>query len=79
MAKTRLSIMRDGIEYVLKCCTGCGDEWYARRKQNKCSLCGSGLAMRTPENEALNWDEINPEQSSRELRKFIKKAGLRVH
>lgn len=26
----------------------CGDEWYAKRKQNRCSLCGTGIVRVTP-------------------------------
>lgn len=54
----RLVIKRKGVEYVLKTCPSCGDEWYAKRKQNRCTLCGGGLVRRTPENIDKNWDEL---------------------
>ena len=72
----KLTITKKGVQYVLKTCPGCGDEWYAKRKQNKCTLCGTGLVMRTKENQNLNWDEVAPEVSKREFRKMQEKAGL---
>lgn len=61
----RLSITRKGTQYVLKTCAGCGDEWYAKRKQNRCTLCSSGLVIRTRQNIHLNWDELNPAATRR--------------
>ena len=55
---TRLSVTRKGVRYVLKTCSSCGDEWYAKPKANRCSLCGSGLVTRTKENIDKNWDEL---------------------
>lgn len=72
----KLEITRKSEKFVLKACPGCGDEWYAKRKQNRCTLCGCGLVMRTPSNIHLNWDQLKPEISRRELRKFNQMAGF---
>lgn len=72
----KLSIVRKGIEYVLKTCPACGDEWYAKRKQNKCTLCGYGLVMRTKQNINLNWDELKPDISRKAIRDFNLLTGL---
>lgn len=73
---TRFTIMKAGVHYVLKTCPRCGDEWYARRKQNRCTLCGAGLVMRTPQNADMNWDELKPDISTREHRKFLRAAQI---
>ena len=62
----KLSIQKEGIQYVLKICPGCGDEWYAKRKQNRCTLCGTGLIKRTRENINKNWDEIAPKKTAKQ-------------
>jgi len=54
----KLTITKLGVQYVLKTCPSCGDEWYAKRKQNRCTLCGDGLVIRTKENKHLNWDKL---------------------
>jgi len=54
----RLTIYRKGVEFVLKTCPQCGDEWYARRKANRCTLCGAGLVRITHQNVNLNFDEL---------------------
>ena len=77
MDQMRLVIKRKGVEYVLKTCPACSDEWYAKRKQNRCTLCGSGLVMRTKENIDRNWDELKPDISNAALATFLKEAGLR--
>lgn len=66
----KLEIIRKGVRFVLKTCPGCGDEWYAKRKQNRCTLCGTGLVIRTRENIRLNWDELKPAASRAALLKF---------
>ena len=80
----RLTIKKHGIKYVLKTCPACGDEWYALRKANRCSLCGGGLVRRTPQNIDLNWDELPHRQGKMtgrfaaietQMRAAIKAAG----
>lgn len=68
--KVDFTITRKGVVYVLKTCSGCGDEWYAKPKQNRCSLCGSGLVTRTPENINKEWDQLKPERAREVLADF---------
>lgn len=70
----KLTITRRGVAYVLKTCPGCGDEWYAKRKQNRCTLCGTGLVMRTPQNVKLNWDGLRPGMFMQEIRREVADA-----
>ena len=73
----KLTIIRKGEEFVLKMCPGCGDEWYAKHKQNRCTLCGTGLVMRTKENMDVAWDKLKPEVSRSKHHEFLAVAGLR--
>lgn len=72
----RLKILKNGYTFVLKTCYGCGDEWYAKPKQNRCTLCGSGLITRTIDNINLEWDKLSPEKTNKALREFLEKAGI---
>ncbi len=72
----KIEIIRNGENFVLKTCPGCGDEWYAKRKQNRCTLCGTGLVMRNKENKDMNWDELRPDVSLSEHLKFMRTSGL---
>jgi hypothetical protein len=72
----KLKIQRNGETFVLKTCYGCGDEWYAKPKQNRCTLCGSGLVTRTVDNINLDWYQLAPEKTRRALMIFLEKAGI---
>ena len=48
-ARMKLKITKKGIEYILKTCLSCSDEWFAEEKQHKCSLCGGKLTLRRVE------------------------------
>lgn len=52
----RYEIIRKGEKFVLKRCKECGDEWYAKRKQNRCALCGGGLLVLNKD----NYDQPTP-------------------
>lgn len=72
----KLKIQRNGETFVLKTCYGCGDEWYAKPKQNRCTLCGSGLVTRTKDNIGLAWDKLAPEKTNKVLKDFLSRAGI---
>lgn len=57
-SRIKLTVRRGGTERVLKTCPECADEFYAKRKQNRCTLCGAGLVRRTLQNMDKNWDEL---------------------
>ena len=74
----RLMLRRDGKQYVLKVCKGCGDEFYALPKQNRCMLCGTGLRrVRRRENDPFNSPDIQA-GINRENKKLLDKLPRRV-
>lgn len=71
----KLTIRKHGKTYVLKVCKGCGDEWYALPKQNRCTLCGTGL-RRVRQGEDTTKSPDIQEGMTRENRKLIARLPL---
>ncbi len=69
----RLTIRKRGRRYLLKVCKGGCGEWYALPKENRCSLCGSGLRLvaRGERDPSMSSDIL--EGTARENRKLLAK------